>query len=86
MNGVIIVNTLKKRLFVATTMIWGLSVTLPVLAEYKPIEQPVEPANPSLKIESRNDLFKENIQSNIKLGRIPQNRRILIRLTMKILA
>ncbi len=49
MNGVIIVNTLKKRLFVATTMIWGLSVTLPVLAEYKPIEQPVEPANPSLK-------------------------------------
>lgn len=59
MNGVIIVNTLKKRLFVATTMIWGLSVTLPVLAEYKPIEQPVEPANPSLKIESRNDLFKE---------------------------
>lgn len=59
MNGVIIVNTLKKRLFVATTMIWGFSVTLPVLAEYKPIEQPVEPANPSLKIESRNDLFKE---------------------------
>lgn len=52
-------NVLKKRLLLAATVAWGVSVLPNAMAEYKPIDQPVEPANPSLKIESRNDLFKD---------------------------
>ncbi|MDU5749310.1 MAG: ammonia-forming cytochrome c nitrite reductase subunit c552, partial [Haemophilus parainfluenzae] len=63
-NGVIIVNALRKSLVLATSFA-ALGVYNSAMAEmvYKPLEQPVEAANPNLKIEAVNEKFAEKYPS-----------------------
>lgn len=58
-------NALKQSLL-AVSMLLGLSITAYAMPKYTPIEQPVEPARPDLKIETRNDLFAEKYPKQFK--------------------
>ena len=61
---VIIVNALRKALFLATSFA-ALGVYNSAMAEmvYKPVDQPVEAPNPNLKIEAVNEKFAEKYPS-----------------------
>lgn len=64
LNGVIIVSILRKSLILATSFA-ALGVYNSAMAEmvYKPLEQPVEAPNSSLKIEAVNEKFAEKYPS-----------------------